>query len=408
MIMINNLIKAGTESAVTLPMPLPKQHLIGGIVMIKSIIPKNRPQQQAKKNNKMNKVLYEHIYNLYVKKGLTINQCAKKLGYKAEASVYRILRHYNITTTGQPGKKEFKCAFCGKSVYRYGKGYNNRSKRIFCSKDCSYESKRLCFGIASTRQIEKKCKVCGKIFYTYQGRIDKGWAIFCSRKCYSIGKRDRIKISCYTCGKKIEKIPFLLKSNKNNYCDRVCFVKDLKSLNGDAGYDKWNESLVYALETRRALDNKKKLEVKCSYCGRWHKPSGGDVSRQVAAAEKFNQDLNFYCSIECKDECPIYNQHSWPKSFKKASSREVDPHLRQMCLERDEWECQKCGATESLHSHHIEGAAQNKMISNDIDNVITLCKACHKEVHQQEGCHYYELRCKEVETEVNNGEDNEK
>ncbi len=48
-----------------------------------------------------------------------------------------------------------------------------------------------------------------------------------------------------------------------------------------------------------------------------------------------------------------------------------------------------------LHCHHIEGYTQNPLLGNDIDNVITLCKACHKEVHKLPGCNYQDLRCKE-------------
>ena len=35
----------------------------------------------------------------------------------------------------------------------------------------------------------------------------------------------------------------------------------------------------------------------------------------------------------------------------------------------------------------------NKMVSNDPDNCITLCKKCHKEIHSQDGCRYVDLQC---------------
>lgn len=37
--------------------------------------------------------------------------------------------------------------------------------------------------------------------------------------------------------------------------------------------------------------------------------------------------------------------------------------------------------------------AQNKMLANDPDSCITLCKSCHKFVHSQEGCRYIDLTC---------------
>jgi predicted restriction endonuclease len=67
-----------------------------------------------------------------------------------------------------------------------------------------------------------------------------------------------------------------------------------------------------------------------------------------------------------------------------------------MCFARDNWQCQICGKEVeevTLHCHHIEGYTQNPLLGNDIDNVITLCKEHHKEIHKLPGCEYYELRC---------------
>jgi len=67
-----------------------------------------------------------------------------------------------------------------------------------------------------------------------------------------------------------------------------------------------------------------------------------------------------------------------------------------MCLARDNYECQKCGAIIDeieLHAHHIEGKTLQPMLANDVDNTITLCKPCHKWVHKQKGCTNYDLRC---------------
>lgn len=48
--------------------------------------------------------------------------------------------------------------------------------------------------------------------------------------------------------------------------------------------------------------------------------------------------------------------------------------------ERDLFTCQICGSTEAVEGHHMidyqyGGAA-------DSDNIITLCHACHQEVHK--------------------------
>ena len=83
----------------------------------------------------------------------------------------------------------------------------------------------------------------------------------------------------------------------------------------------------------------------------------------------------------------------YPKGFKKSTSREVQPDLRKMVLARDNWECQMCGSDEELHCHHITGVEQNPIESADVANCITFCKTCHKKVHSEKGCRYFELRC---------------
>lgn len=140
------------------------------------------------------------------------------------------------------------------------------------------------------------------------------------------------------------------------------------------------------------------LLAKCAYCGQYFYPTNRILLHR---AESLNNigcgERRLYCSQGCKKACPIYGRQDFPKGFKKASSREVDPLIRQLCLKRDDYTCQRCGAliTEAeLHAHHIEGAVQQPMLANDVENTITLCKKCHKWVHSQDGCHYFDLRCK--------------
>ena len=69
-----------------------------------------------------------------------------------------------------------------------------------------------------------------------------------------------------------------------------------------------------------------------------------------------------------------------------------------MVLKRDKYTCQKCEKHQNelkvgLHCHHITGIVQNPIESADIDNCITLCKNCHKEVHKLPKCGYNDLKC---------------
>ncbi len=64
------------------------------------------------------------------------------------------------------------------------------------------------------------------------------------------------------------------------------------------------------------------------------------------------------------------------------------PRQRQLALARDGHRCRLCGTTEgTLHVHHIRpfrefgyipGQNNNDQIANDLDNLITVCPACHR------------------------------
>jgi uracil-DNA glycosylase family 4 len=113
-------------------------------------------------------------------------------------------------------------------------------------------------------------------------------------------------------------------------------------------------------------------------------------------SDAFRKSIEDFRQAQYIQACPIYGQIEHPKGFKYASSREVDPHLRQMVFERDNWTCQICGKTideAQLHCHHMDPATQNPMFQNDMDSCITLCKDCHDWVHSQYGCRYIDLRC---------------
>jgi len=160
---------------------------------------------------------------------------------------------------------------------------------------------------------------------------------------------------------------------------------------GFAGYEQFHPLFQIIHECRNDEDI---LEVKCTYCGKWYKPTWREArDRKKAIHYLGNGSSVFYCSKECKQECPIFNQQKYPKGFKPSTSREVQPELRKLVFERDNWSCVKCGIGENLHCHHIDPVVNNPLESADIDNCITLCKECHRESHKKDGCKTSQLKC---------------
>ena len=137
------------------------------------------------------------------------------------------------------------------------------------------------------------------------------------------------------------------------------------------------------------------LLVKCKYCNMWFSPTNKEVKNYI------HNGTSLYCSNGCKKSCPTYRVHKYERGFRQNTSREVQPELRKLVLERDNWTCQKCGAnkdediTVTLHCHHIDPVKNNPIESADMDNCVTLCKACHNEAHSRKGCRYSDLaNCK--------------
>jgi len=58
-------------------------------------------------------------------------------------------------------------------------------------------------------------------------------------------------------------------------------------------------------------------------------------------------------------------------------------HWKRAVLNRDNFSCVVCSSVGGeLHIHHIKSFAQYPLLRADINNGITLCVTCHKEIHR--------------------------
>lgn len=55
---------------------------------------------------------------------------------------------------------------------------------------------------------------------------------------------------------------------------------------------------------------------------------------------------------------------------------------REDVLERDSYRCQICGSRNDLEAHHIKPFAQYPDLRTNLNNGMTLCKSCHRELHR--------------------------
>ena len=157
--------------------------------------------------------------------------------------------------------------------------------------------------------------------------------------------------------------------------------------------------LLFCEETRLDPQNNKLLQVRCknSNCRKWFNPTYCEVKNRLQAIKgqlALGAECNFYCSEECKEECVLYGASLYPKGFKVDRSRPVQSEWANLVKERDEYQCVKCGETNNLEAHHIEGINENPLMSADVDLGITLCENCHDEEHKKPGCRRIDMRCK--------------
>jgi hypothetical protein len=342
------------------------------------------------------------------------------------------LAQYNTSRKHKSDEILVKCSWCGKEkhVNRYRV---NKTKDFYCNTQCQMEWRKIHWKGENNPQFNKTipvaCDTCGKIKLIVPSEMSRAHH-FCDMICqgkwkstYARGpnsggwKGNKIEIKCAQCGKSKKLKPKVIQENTTGqfFCDRKCmglFRRESGQLKGvnNKGW-KGGKSVVwfdtYARQlqpielVRRDPESTNHLQIKCAYCGRWFSPNLRQVSDRIAAISGkrgLSTENRFYCSQPCKRNCGVFRTKTFVKTGGQATSREVQPELRQIVFERDLWECQICGDENNLHCHHIEGVAQNPIESADVDNCVTLCKTHHKLVHSKVGCRYSDLKCRRLTT----------
>ena len=228
----------------------------------------------------------------------------------------------------------------------------------------------------------KKCSKCG---------IEKGLGAFYKNKNYKDGIRSYCKACAYVMGKAWRK------ENKEKRAE-------YKNTWGQApaSYETYASQLNYA-EPGLIKTAEGYLSIPCAYCGQHTIPTNREAQNRINALNgKGTGECRFYCSKECKKACPTYRQRKTYKGTTPVgSTREVPAEFRMIALKDRNYTCQHCGDTKpGLHVHHIEGYTEMPMFMADLPNVLVLCKHCHKKVHKQTGCRYYDYRCDTKSAEV--------
>jgi len=256
--------------------------------------------------------------------------------------------------------------------------YNKKTGKWY--KDKYRNGKR--YTITTYSYNEDGCAFCGKPFF--YNPDNKG--VCCSLNCNA-----KLRNSMYKMSEKTKR-----KIGKANYKGGY-YKKKL------VYYDTYASQLEWCEEVKRNNQDPNILEVKCFKCDKWFVPSLSAVGSRIKALKgQLDGHCRLYCSDICKNMCSVFNKSTdfvmKRDSIKSGNmswmdlDREMQPELRQIVLERDEYQCVKCGSDENLQCHHIIPVSIDPIESADVDNCITLCYNCHKKVHEKDGCRYSQLK----------------
>jgi hypothetical protein len=167
---------------------------------------------------------------------------------------------------------------------------------------------------------------------------------------------------------------------------------DRYTFNNVPKYDLYTPQLEPIEQCRRNIEDPNILEVKCTYCGKWHIPTLTEVKARIY--QGFRTDTHkFYCSSKCKQDCPIYGKVKYPKNNKPYYTRPLQKEWASLVLKQNDNKhiCEICGEYGNI-AHHIYPVKCNPLESADVDNGIIICKVCHNKVHQISGCTLQEIR----------------
>jgi len=207
----------------------------------------------------------------------------------------------------------------------YSKKVNTSKKewetKKFCSKKCYYEYTR----------ITKKCKNCGENFQTPQSLIQ---IKFCSATCRAEYKR-----------KNPNEYNLFPKGHKN-YC-----IKEKSFWLGKKLSKNHRENISKGLQNNPKL-KQSMIEFGKTHSGKNHWNWKGGITEETRL-------------LRGTEEYKLW---------------------RSKVYARDNWTCKMCNKKlKNLVAHHVKTFKEHPMLRHKVSNGLTLCRSCHKKVHEEIG-----------------------
>jgi len=165
---------------------------------------------------------------------------------------------------------------------------------------------------------------------------------------------------------------YTTKSKLSKYCSHACCCKQWK-INNRKKY--LQQSRKYGKLRWQKI--KKPVEKRyCECCGKMFLPN---------SKHRYQK----FCSRRCRVNNYRKNNRIKVAIWKKRDAKYHDKVRyggnRRKAMKRDNFQCQICMAEYpdvNLLVHHIDGTGQNETPNQELNNLQTLCRACHARIHK--------------------------
>jgi 5-methylcytosine-specific restriction endonuclease McrA len=234
------------------------------------------------------------------------------------------------------------------------------------------------------------CRVCGSTFYRSLNEVLKHKTFYCSVACFSIGRQTKVSRTCKTCGKEFRVQPSYLVTGAVEFCSQACYTPEERSArngNRKAATPKPVRAITDRPRDprgRKEGEGVKSYTYNCAQCGNPILITGHQRNHRKRRAEHFCNRSCWYDFIRAHPEAngrwlggavPYFGPN-WNEQAKQARERDADT-------------CQRCGKHQTvplLDVHHIRPRRAfngDWERANDLANLISYCKRCHKLVESQ-------------------------
>jgi endogenous inhibitor of DNA gyrase (YacG/DUF329 family) len=257
-----------------------------------------------------------------------------------------------------------KCKICKKEFESYASLGCHLKKHKITAKE--YYDKYL-----KKDKNEGICPVCGKETNFYS--INKGYAKFCSKRCANKGENNfmygkhhseesKKKMSDVKKGKhpSEETRKKLSDAQKGKHHSEET---NKKISDANKGKNNPNYRKHHSEKTKKKISESNKGERNPFY-GKHHTE---ETKKKLSDANKSENHPNYKGGISLKEFKDAYGLE--PEKWKK---------IAQQIRIRDKFICQCCGKKGATDVHHI--IPRRIKIDNDPDNLITLCRSCHRKI----------------------------